>query len=204
MLEKTGYWVTWSLCSLWLGKHGETGTTNGHEKVERDLLHQDFIHRLSIPALSKRPLLNGWWNPRVAVQHALSAVKPVKLRSRLESDIEFSHHNLEKDFKGVLKHAVDLFNAFQLGDSGAWNDIAETPPNGGNWKRYNDKEIYRRHQDNSNDAKGLKKVMNPNQKLFVLGHHRKREASNTNLRIAKIARSLKRDLFSWNWHAKVP
>lgn len=56
-------------------------------------------------------------NQKVAVRHVLSAIKPASLRDRLQSYLSFSYHPLGKDFKGFLKHAVKLAEAFQLVDS---------------------------------------------------------------------------------------
>lgn len=57
-------------------------------------------------------------NQKLAVSHVLSAIRPVTLKERLESDLGFSQHALKKDFHGFLKHAVKLSEAFQLVDSG--------------------------------------------------------------------------------------
>ena len=57
-------------------------------------------------------------NQKLAVGHVLSAVKPTALKERLESDLGFSQHQLKKDFKAFMAHAVKLSEAFQLVDSG--------------------------------------------------------------------------------------
>ena len=57
-------------------------------------------------------------NQKVSVGHVLSAVRPVSLKERLESDLSFSHHHLKKDFNGFLAHAIKLAEAFQLVDCG--------------------------------------------------------------------------------------
>lgn len=57
-------------------------------------------------------------NEKVAVYHVLSAIRPVSLRCRLESDLELSHYSLRKDFKGFMAHAIKLSEAFQLVDIG--------------------------------------------------------------------------------------
>ena len=57
-------------------------------------------------------------NQKLAVSHVLSAVKPQTLKDRLESDLEFSHHQLKKDFKSFLDHSLKLSDAFQLLDPG--------------------------------------------------------------------------------------
>ena len=57
-------------------------------------------------------------NQKVAVGHVLSAIRPTSLQSRLDSDLQFSHHDLRKNFQGFLKHATRLSEAFQLLDNG--------------------------------------------------------------------------------------
>jgi len=56
--------------------------------------------------------------PKIAIKHVISAVKPAQLRTRLEQDIAFSHHDLRADFTGFMKHAIDLSSAFQRVDNG--------------------------------------------------------------------------------------
>lgn len=58
-------------------------------------------------------------NQRVAVQHVLSAAWPATLKDRLESNLSFSHHYLQKDFKGFMTHAPKLPEALQLVDAGS-------------------------------------------------------------------------------------
>lgn len=53
-------------------------------------------------------------NPKVALMHVLRAIKPKTLRERLESDLNFSQYELRKDFRGLMKHAVRLSEAFEL------------------------------------------------------------------------------------------
>lgn len=57
-------------------------------------------------------------NQKVAVQHVLSAVRPMVLKEHLESDLSFSHHELKKDFNKFLAHDIKLAEAFQLVDAG--------------------------------------------------------------------------------------
>lgn len=57
-------------------------------------------------------------NQKVAVYHVLGAIRPNSLRERLESDLSFSQHELKKDFKGFLRHAIRLAEAFQIVDAG--------------------------------------------------------------------------------------
>lgn len=58
-------------------------------------------------------------NPKVAVNYVLSAVKPETLHDRLSSDLSLSHHDLRKDFLGILKHAIKPVVAFQFVGTGA-------------------------------------------------------------------------------------
>lgn len=55
---------------------------------------------------------------KTAVYHVLSAVRPVSLPNRLQSDLEFLHQELRKDFQQFMSHAVKLSEAFQLMDNG--------------------------------------------------------------------------------------
>lgn len=57
-------------------------------------------------------------NQKVAVMHVLSAVKPTSLRNRLQSDLDFAHHDLKENFKGFLSHSLKVSDAFQLVDQG--------------------------------------------------------------------------------------
>lgn len=52
----------------------------------------------------------------------------MSLRDRLESDLSLSHHSLNNDFSGFLKHAVDLGKASQLVDSGRPKKKAKDKP----------------------------------------------------------------------------
>lgn len=58
-------------------------------------------------------------NDKIAVYQVPSAIRLESLRIRLESDLELSHCDLRKDFKGFMYHAIKLFEAFQLVDNGA-------------------------------------------------------------------------------------
>lgn len=53
-------------------------------------------------------------NDKVAVKHVLSAVRPISLRTRIKSDLEFTKHKLRKELKGVMAHAVRISKAFEL------------------------------------------------------------------------------------------
>ena len=57
-------------------------------------------------------------NQKVAVGHVLSAIRPKTLKDRLESDLEFAHHKLKKDFKNFMAHSIKVSEAFQIVDSG--------------------------------------------------------------------------------------
>ena len=57
-------------------------------------------------------------NQKLAVSHVLSAIGPNYLKERLESDLNFSHYNLKKDFNGFLLHVVKVSKAFQIVDAG--------------------------------------------------------------------------------------
>lgn len=57
-------------------------------------------------------------NQKIAVYHVLSAIRPESLRSRLESNLDFSHHHLRKNFKSFINHAIKLSKSFQLVDNG--------------------------------------------------------------------------------------
>lgn len=55
-------------------------------------------------------------NQKVAVYHILSAIKPEGLQMRLRDDLDFSKLSLKKDFRGFMKHAIDLAKAWQKCD----------------------------------------------------------------------------------------
>lgn len=57
-------------------------------------------------------------SPKIAVYHVLSGIRPQNLQNRLQSDLDFSHHELRKDFKTFMAHAVKLSEAWQLVDNG--------------------------------------------------------------------------------------
>lgn len=57
-------------------------------------------------------------NQKLAVQHVLSAIKPQALRKRLESDLEFAHSEVRKDFKKFMAHALSISDAFEIVDNG--------------------------------------------------------------------------------------
>lgn len=51
-------------------------------------------------------------------QHALRAIRPFRLRNRLESDLSFSHSYIKKDLKLFFGHAQKIANASALVDTG--------------------------------------------------------------------------------------
>lgn len=53
-------------------------------------------------------------NENVAVSHIISAIRPKTLKNRLQSDLDFAHYGLQKDFRGFMKHAVRLSESFQI------------------------------------------------------------------------------------------
>lgn len=55
---------------------------------------------------------------KIAVYHVLLATRPAFPPSRLESDLEFLHHELRKNFIDFMRHATRLSEAFQLVDDG--------------------------------------------------------------------------------------
>ncbi len=55
---------------------------------------------------------------RVAVQLVLHAVRPVTLRGRLTDNLESAKYEIRKDFKGFMRHAIKLTEAFQIVDNG--------------------------------------------------------------------------------------
>lgn len=56
--------------------------------------------------------------PKVAVKHVLMAIRPAQLRNRLENDIKFAKAKLKSDFKGFMKHAIELSDCFEKLDNG--------------------------------------------------------------------------------------
>lgn len=63
---------------------------------------------------------------KVAMQHVLSAIRPAKLRTCLESEIEFAHHNLKKEFTKFFQHSTKISEAFVIVDSGALEKDKDT------------------------------------------------------------------------------
>lgn len=86
-------------------------------------------------------------NEKIAVYHVFSAICPESLRVHLESDLELSHYELRKDFKGFMYHAIKLSEAFQLVKNGAPT------------KRHKDRDSLNRHNqgDQPGHDKGKRK-----------------------------------------------
>lgn len=55
-------------------------------------------------------------NPKIAVRHVTSAVQPVTLRTRLQSDLSPGYKPLKNDFTAFMQHCLKLVDAFQLLD----------------------------------------------------------------------------------------
>lgn len=56
-------------------------------------------------------------NPKVAVQHVISAIRPQTLFYRLASNLAFKRYVLPNDLKGFLTHEIEIAKAFQLVDA---------------------------------------------------------------------------------------
>lgn len=98
-----------------------TNMRNNNAKSRMQDLFSSYVTILSRNGL--RWLIEE--NPKVAVYHVLSAVRPQSLQNRLTSDLSFSKYKFQKDWHAFLKHAVRLAEAFQLVDEGP-------RPDGGN------------------------------------------------------------------------
>lgn len=84
--------------------------------------------------LSQQRLVRIIEEKKLAAMHAPSAIRPQALREGLASQLSFSHHNLEKDFKEFLKQAFKLSEDFQTVDNGTKKKMKknETYRSGGN------------------------------------------------------------------------
>lgn len=51
-------------------------------------------------------------NQKVAVYHVLLAIHQTSFKTRFKSDLEFSKHNLRKNFKQFMKYAIKLADTF--------------------------------------------------------------------------------------------
>ena len=67
-------------------------------------------------------------HPKLAVKHIVSAVRPKPLQLRLETDLELVHAPLKKDFKGFMKHAMSVAEAFQIVDTGPPSSTRTSKP----------------------------------------------------------------------------
>lgn len=68
--------------------------------------------------------------PKIAIQHINSAIKPYYLRTRIEGDIKLSQSHLKKDFSLFMQHAIMVSNAFQLSDGYTYRTKSKsTTPN---------------------------------------------------------------------------
>ena len=57
-------------------------------------------------------------NPKIAVRHVTSALRPKTPRTRLESDLSFGYIHLKTDFKAFMQHCLKLDDDFQMLDIG--------------------------------------------------------------------------------------
>lgn len=83
----------------------QTIPTHGFEEIRRILADGKVIHWLSNNTTEPRGSLALGENPKVAIQHALSIVKPAKLHSKLESDLPCSQQELRKEVMKLFNHA---------------------------------------------------------------------------------------------------
>lgn len=86
--------------------------------------HQNLSSRtysaLNIPFLRRNGL--SWiskYNKNISVYHFLYTLRPESLRSRLQSDLYFSHHHFRKAFKSFMISSIKSEKAFQIVDNGA-------------------------------------------------------------------------------------
>ena len=56
--------------------------------------------------------------PKTAITNVIAAVKPKSLRTKLESNIDFSHMELQKEFNALFQHAVKISESFDDVDIG--------------------------------------------------------------------------------------
>lgn len=91
-------------------------------------------------------------NQNVAVYHFLSEIRPVPLKNRIESDLNFSQHSLRKELNGFVKLSVILAEAFQLVDNGKPrsenSDINSTRSLNNNKSNYNNKNKDNKSKNN--------------------------------------------------------
>lgn len=88
-------------------------------------------------------------NQKVAVDHVLSAIRTVSLKTLLKSDLDFDQQSLQKAFTGFMRYAIKLAEKFQLVDNGKL-------PSGNSDK--NSKRSGNNQKSNSNHKKRTTKV----------------------------------------------
>lgn len=75
-------------------------------------------------------------NQKISVFHVLSAIKPLSLQNRIESDLEFAYYDCRKDFQKFMRHCIRLSESFQVLDNGPTKKREENrntkPKRGGN------------------------------------------------------------------------
>lgn len=95
---------------------------------------ENAVSRMSILFSCYHALLRkhgiGWVtddNPKIAIKHSTSAVRPEFLRSRLQYDLSFGYKHLKNDLKAFMAHCLKLSEEFQLLDL----DQSSNKPTGG-------------------------------------------------------------------------
>lgn len=88
------------------------------DKDARSRIKNLFVSYRSLLSCNGLTWLNQG-NEKIAVHYVISEIRTESLRVRLETDLELSHYDLRKDFKGFMSHAIKLSEAFQLVDIGA-------------------------------------------------------------------------------------
>lgn len=63
---------------------------------------------------------------KVDIYQVLSAIRPDSLQARLQSDLEMSLYDLQKDFKGFMTHLIRLSEVFQLVENNSPANSART------------------------------------------------------------------------------
>ena len=67
-------------------------------------------------------------NEKQAISHVLSAIHPAILKDSIKLDMELSEHELKKDFKGFVKHSMELSQTFVRLDGGPRNTRKKHDP----------------------------------------------------------------------------
>ena len=57
-------------------------------------------------------------NQKLDVTHVPSKIRPLSLKDRLQSDLDFSHHETKRDFTDFLNHALKVSKALKIVESG--------------------------------------------------------------------------------------